>query len=74
MVGGRWISGDPGGSGDRLARAPVADGDGPVFLELGDELLDVEVAVVRVAEQPEDFHIGEAAVTEPFVEVVDVAA
>lgn len=50
------------------------DGDGAVWLELGFEFFNVEVAVVGVAEQAEDFDVGEAVVEEPFVEVVDVTS
>ena len=40
----------------------------------GGELVGVEVLVVGVAEEDEDFDVGEALVDEPFVEVVDGAS
>ena len=39
----------------------------------GGELVGVEVLVVGVAEEDEDFDVGEALVREPFVDVMDVA-
>ena len=49
-------------SGDDLPAGSVADGDGAVDLTLGDEVFDVQVSMVSVAEESEDFDVGEALV------------
>lgn len=59
--------------GDPLATGSDADGDGPVGFTDTDELADVEMLVMGVAEQDEDFDIGEADVGEPLIEVVYLA-
>ena len=63
-----------GCAGDDGAGTSVADGDGPVGFSESDEVVEMEVAMVRVAEEPEDFDVGESLVDEPFVEVVDGAS
>ena len=57
---GRGASGR--GAGDDCAGCPVGDGDCAVRFAGAFEVLDVEVSVVAVAEQGEDFDVGEAVV------------
>ena len=62
-----------GGAGHDRAGGSVGDGDGAVGFAGGFEVGEVEMAVVGVAEEGEDFDVGEAVVVEPVVEVVDIA-
>ena len=65
MVG--WGSLDGCGGGDDVAGGSGVDGDGAVGLEVGGEFFEVEVSVVGVAEQAEDFDVAVAVVDSPFV-------
>lgn len=51
-----------GCSGDDLPGGSVADVDGAIGLKSGDEVFDVQMSMVGIAEESEDFDVGEASV------------
>ena len=60
------------GGSDKLAGGSDADGYGPVGFPNPDQLVDVEMLVMSVAEKHEDLDVGEAEVGKPLVDVVDL--